>query len=259
MGLLRSAGAVVIFAVSASALAAQSPAQAAFDSASLAWDAGRYPEALSRLERLLTGPSRDTLRRQIALLTGEYYRTVELAPDGQDLTWSTDGSRLAYETELTEVPRTIVLRFGDDGRVAGADTLPGRGAIFSPDAGSIAYLATAPSAALDSARALLAATPAGAGSEGARRHLEQQAAVRRLETAAARVVFRTLADGQERVTETPGIAGRALVFAGDGAEAVLHLVAAGDDGSARLFRITGGGAEPLTQAPAVSSVPLAGV
>jgi Tol biopolymer transport system component len=259
MGLLGSAGFVVTLAVSTSALAAQSPAQAAFDSASLAWDAGRSPEALSRLDRLLTGPSRDTLRRQIALLTGEYYRTVELAPDGQDLTWSTDGSRLAYETELTEVPRIIVLRFGDDGRVAGADPLPGRGAIFSPDAGSIAYLSTAPSPALDSARALLAATPAGAGSEGARRHMEQQAAVRRLETAAARVVIRTLADGQERVTETPGIAGRALVFAGDGAEAVLHLVAASDDGSARLYRITGGAAEPLTQAPAVSSVPLAGV
>ena len=260
MGWLRSGYIVVALAVSPSALAAQSPAQVAFDSASLAWDAGRYPEALSRLERLLTGSSRDTLRRQIALLTGEYYRTVELAPDGQDLTWSTDGSRLAYETELTDVPRTIMLRFGDDGRVAGADTLPGRGAVFSPDVGAIAYLSTAPSPALDSARALLAATPAGAGSEGARRHLEQQAAVRRLETAAARVVVRTLADRQERVTETPGIAGRALVFAGDGAEAVLHLVAiSGDDGVARLYRITGGAAEPLAQAPTVSSVPLAGV
>jgi hypothetical protein len=259
MGLFRSGGIGVALAAATSALAAQTPAQVAFDSASLAWEAGRYPEALSRLERLLTGPSRDTLRRQIALLTGEYYRTVELATDGQDLTWSSDGLRLAFETELTEVPRTIVLRFGDDGRVAETDTLPGRGAVFSPDAGSIAYLGTAPSPALDSARALLAATPAGAGSDGARRHLEQQAVVRRLETAASRVVIRTLADNQEHVTETPGIAGRALVFAGDGAEAVLHLVAAGEDGSARLYRMAGGAAEPLGQAPAPSSVPLAGV
>jgi peptidase M28-like protein/WD40 repeat protein len=259
MGGVRSGAIAVALAVTASALAAQSPAQVAFDSASLAWDAGRYPEALSRLERLLTGPSRDMLRRQIALLTGEYYRTVELAPDGQDLTWSSDGRRLAFETELTEVPRTIVLRFGDDGRVSGADTLPGRGAVFSPDAGAIAYLGTAPSPALDSARALLAATPAGAGSEGARRHLAQQAEVRRLETAAARVVVRTLADGQERVVETPGIAGRALVFAGDGAEAVLHLIAAGEDGSAHLYRVASGAPQSLDQAPAVTSVPLAGV
>jgi hypothetical protein len=259
MRLLRWGPIAVGLAVSTTALAAQSPAQVAFDSASLAWEAGRYPEALSRLERLLAGPSRDTLRRQIALLTGEYYRTVELAPDGQALTWSSDGRRLAFETELTEVPRTIVLRFGDDGRVAGADTLSGRGAVFAPDAGAIAYLGTAPSPALDSARALLAATPAGAGSEGARRHLELQAQVRRLETAGARVVVRTLADGQDRVIETPGIAGRALVFAGDGAEAVLHLVVTGEDGSARLYRIAGGAAEPLSQAPAVSSVPVAGV
>jgi hypothetical protein len=259
MGGVRSGAIAVALTVTASALAAQSPAQVAFDSASRAWEAGRYPEALSRLERLLAGPSRDTLRRQIALLTGEYYRTIELAPDGQDLTWSSDGRRLAVETELTEVPRTIVLRFGDDGRVAGADTLPGRGAVFSPDAGVIAYLGTAPSAALDSARALLAATPAGAGSDGARRHLAQQAEVRRQETAAARVVVRTLADAQERVIETPGIAGRALVFAGDGAEAVLHLIAAGEDGSARLYRVAGDAPQPLDQAPAVSSVPLAGV
>src|SRR3954452_1660221 len=105
-------------------LLAQDAGRVAFDSASLAWDAGRYPEALARLERLLTGPSRDTLRRPIALLTGEYYRTTELALDGQDLVWSREGRRLAFGTAVAEVPRAIVLRFGDDGRVAGADTLP---------------------------------------------------------------------------------------------------------------------------------------
>jgi hypothetical protein len=259
MGPLRSGLIGLALALSAPVVSAQDAARAAFDSASLAWDAGRYPEALSRLERLLTGPSRDTLRRPIALLTGEFYRTVELAPDGQDLTWSPDGRRLAYEVEVAEVPRTVVLRFGDDGRVAGADTLPGRGAVFSPDGGAIAYLGTAPSPALDSARSVLAATPVQAGSDGARRHLEQQAVVRRLERAAARVVVRTLADRRDRAVETPGLGGRALVFAGDGAEAVLHLVAAGEDGSARLYRVSGGAAEPMGQAPAVSSVPLAGV
>ena len=71
---------------------------------SLAWDAGRYPEALARLERLLTGPNRDTLRRPIALLTGECYRTTELALDGQGLVWSRDGRRLAFGTSVAEVP-----------------------------------------------------------------------------------------------------------------------------------------------------------
>jgi hypothetical protein len=259
MSMLRSGWTVLALALVPPALFAQDAARVAFDSASLAWDAGRYPEALGRLERLLTGPSRDTLRRPIALLTGEYYRTIELAPDGQDLVWSRDGRRLAFGTAVAEVPRTIVLRFGDDGRVAGADTLPGRRAVFSPDGGSIAYLGTSPSADLDSARSLLAATPDGAGSDGARRRQEQQAIVRRLETGAARVVVRTLADGRERVIETPGLGGQALVFAGDGAEAVLHLVASGQDGTPRVYRMAEAGAEPLAGAPPVSTVPLAGV
>jgi hypothetical protein len=172
MSMLRPGWTVLALALPALApaatLTAQDAGRVAFDSASLAWDAGRYPEALARLERLLTGPNKDTLRRPIALLTGEYYRTTELARDGQGLTWTRDGRRLAFVTVVSEVPRTIVLRFGEDGRVAGADTLPGRRAVFSPDGGSIAYLGTAPSAELDSARSLLAATPAGAGSEGAR-------------------------------------------------------------------------------------------
>jgi hypothetical protein len=259
MSMLRSGWTVLALALVPPALFAQDAARVAFDSASLAWGAGRYPEALGRLERLLTGPSRDTLRRPIALLTGEYYRTLELAPDGQDLVWSRDGRRLAFGTAVAEVPRTIVLRFGDDGRVAGADTLPGRRAVFSPDGGSIAYLGTSPSADLDSARSLLAATPDGAGSDGARRRQEQQAIVRRLETGAARVVVRTLADGRERVIETPGLGGQALVFAGDGAEAVLHLVASGQDGAPRVYRMAEAGAEPLAGAPPVSTVPLAGV
>ena len=259
MSMFRSGWTVVALALAPPALSAQDAARVAYDSASLAWDAGRYPEALARLERLLTGPSRDTLRRPIALLTGEYYRTTELALDGQDLVWSRDGRRLAFGTAVAEVPRTIVLRFGDDGRVAGADTLPGRRAVFSPDGGSIAYLGTAPSAELDSARGLLAATPAGAGSDGARRRQEQQAIVRRLETGVARIVVRTLADGRERVIETPGLGGQALVFAGDGAEAVLHLVASGEDGAPRLYRVGGTAAEPLGGAPPVSTVPFAGV
>ncbi|MFL5516909.1 MAG: M20/M25/M40 family metallo-hydrolase [Gemmatimonadales bacterium] len=261
MSMLRPGWTILTLTLLAPAptLLAQDAGRAAFDSASLAWDTGRYPEALSRLEKLLTGPDRDTLRRPIALLTGEFYRTAELARDGQGLVWSRDGRRLAFTTEVAEVPRTIVLRFGEDGRVAGADTLPGRRAVFSPDGGSIAYLATAPSAELDSARSLLAATPAGAGSEGARQHQEQQAVVRRLETAAARVVVRSLANGQERVIETPGLNGQALVFAGDGAEAVLHLVASGEDGAPRLYRVSGTAAEPLGGVPPVSTVPLAGV
>ena len=69
----------------------------------------------------------------------------------------------------------------------------------------------------------------------------------------------TIIFGQERVIETPGLGGQALVFAGDGAEAVLHLVASGEDGTPRLYRIGGTAAEALGGAPPVSTLPLAGV
>lgn len=238
-------------------LAAQAGPGVAFDSASLAWEAGRYPEALARLERLLTGPDRDALRRPIALLTGEYYRTTELAPDGRDLRWSADGRRLSFLTTVDEAPRTILLGFGADGRVASTDTLFGRAAAFSLDGGEIAYIGTAPSAELDSARRALAATPLEAGSEGARKRMEQQAVVRRLEAGAARVVIRTLADGHERVVATPGIAGVALAYGGNPGAAVLYLVA-GEQTGGQLYRVELSGAEPVRGAPPVSGQPLPG-
>ena len=55
-------------------LEAQVPGRIAFDSAAYAWEAGRYPEALERLRRLLAGPARDTLLEPIALLTRTPFR-----------------------------------------------------------------------------------------------------------------------------------------------------------------------------------------
>ena len=230
-----------------------------FDSASLAWDAGRYPEALSRLERLLTGPNRDTLRRPIALLTGEYYRTTELALDGQGLVWSRDGRRLAFTPRWPRCPGPSCS--------ASATTAASPARTRCRDAGrcSPPMEARSPTSARlrrrSSTRRAASSPrrPRAPGSDGARQRQEQQAIVRRLETGAARVVVRTLADGQERVIETPGLGGQALVFAGDGAEAVLHLVASGEDGAPRLYRVSGTAAEPLGGAPPVSTVPFAGV
>src|SRR5688572_4308329 len=88
---------------------AQVPAGVAFDSAKYAWDAGRYPEALQRLERLLTGPARDSLLAPIALLTGELYRTRELAPDASDPRWSPAGALLAYEIGGDSARRSVLL------------------------------------------------------------------------------------------------------------------------------------------------------
>ena len=102
---------------------AQTPGRVAFDSARYAWEAGRYPEALERLERLLTGPHHDSLLAPIALLTGELYRTRELATDASDPRWNPDGARLAYEIGGDSVRRSVLLDANDP--AARPDTLPG--------------------------------------------------------------------------------------------------------------------------------------
>ena len=117
---------------------AQAPARVAFDSARYAWEAGEYPDALRRLERLLSGPHRDSLLAPIALLTGELYRTRELAPDASDPRWSPDGALLLYEIGGDSARRSVVLDANEPG--ARPDTLPGYGAAFSPDGAELAYL-----------------------------------------------------------------------------------------------------------------------
>ena len=121
-------------------LESQVPARVAFDSAAYAWEGGRYPEALARIERLLTGPQRDTLLEPIALLTGELYHTRALAPDGSDPRWSRDGRRLLYEIGSESDRRSVMLDLGDAGAPARPDTLPGHAAAVSPDGAEIAYL-----------------------------------------------------------------------------------------------------------------------
>jgi hypothetical protein len=121
---------------------AQAPARLVFDSAYYAWQAGRYVESLGRLERLLTGPSRDSLLTPVALLTGELYRTREIAPDAADPRWSPDGSLLAFDIGGDSARRSVLVNLSESGPLR-PDTLPGYAATFAPDGSEIAYIAAA--------------------------------------------------------------------------------------------------------------------
>ena len=140
--MLRRTCAVMLAMVGlAPAAAAQTPARVPYDSAAYAWQAGRYGEALERLERLLTGPARDSLLAPIALLTGELYRTREIAPDAADPRWSPD----AGDARLRDRRRLgTALRAASTSATSGPlrlDTLPGYAATFAPDGSEIAYIA----------------------------------------------------------------------------------------------------------------------
>lgn len=117
-----------------------------FDAAYAAWDRGDYVVALEGLERLLASPGGAALLADVAVLTGERYRTIEVAPDGTNPRWSPDGRHAAYDLP-GDAPRTVVVAVRD-GSVRAVAELAGRGAVFSPDGSRVAWLRTADPEAL---------------------------------------------------------------------------------------------------------------
>src|SRR5687767_2089268 len=97
MALVRFAALVISLSFMGSAAAQLSSdsisaaARARYDTAFYAWQRGDYPTALAGFERLLTSPEGDRVLEPIALLTGELYRTISVARDGQAPRWSPDG------------------------------------------------------------------------------------------------------------------------------------------------------------------------
>src|SRR5687768_10307209 len=104
-----------LVAVLAAPLTAQPAAQARYDSAYVAWRTGDYPNALARLERLLSSSDGARFREPIALLTGELYRTATVAPDGANLRWSADGKYASFTTGGGRVSHVVTVD-GDSAR-----------------------------------------------------------------------------------------------------------------------------------------------
>jgi hypothetical protein len=183
------------------ALSAQDPGRAAFDSAAIAWDDGRFDEALARFERLLTGADAERWRDTIAVLTGERYRTYPVAPHGNRALWSADGRWAAVEHgarwassggrarlfpfDRDSTPRVTFLRPAGDS-LAAAYTVEGWSTVFL-----------------------------GGGDRAARLVGEP---------GYARIVVRDLATGGDYPVAVPGLHATQLADAGDGRLLVVHIV-----------------------------------
>src|SRR5687767_11766886 len=114
MMLARSGSLVAVVSLVGSAAIAQAPrdslpatAHARFDTAFVAWQRGDYPTALAGLERLLTSADGERALESIALLTGELFRTIPVAPDGQTLRWSADGRFASFTTNGGRVTHVL--------------------------------------------------------------------------------------------------------------------------------------------------------
>lgn len=207
---------------------------AAHDSSRIAWERGDYVDALARWERLLGQPGAEALHRDIALVTGEWYPAVELAPDGRAPRWSADGRYLAFSTGDGTAQRTTVLDVGGATPRTVA-TAAGGSAVFAADGRTLYLVRVEETAALRAAQEELAAAP---DANARRRAL---ASVQRAQREASRLVSRDLRNGRERVLALPdglvplGLApatqGGVLVIAGasdEVRESVLLHAGAGD-------------------------------
>src|SRR5690606_29918209 len=142
---------------------AQVPAAAAaFDSARIAWASGDYVDALTTLDRILAGGQGAAMLDSVALLTGELYRTTELAPDGRNVRWSADGRHVLIDAGVGKPPSTTILTLQDQAEILPQTTIAGAfAATLSPDGSRIAYLTIDEDAELRAARARLDSLRAG--------------------------------------------------------------------------------------------------
>ena len=132
-----------IFATLAVSGAAQS-ASAELKAARAAWDVGDYPKALTALLALLDGSQGEKLRREIALLTGEWHPVREIAKDARGLQISRDGRFASYSVPVDRrsrrAPTMRVVNL--DGAVRVLVERQASASALAPDGSVVAFLAT---------------------------------------------------------------------------------------------------------------------
>ncbi len=171
------------------AVAATDSPEAVFDDARLAWDAGEYVQALEGFLAVLEGEYSDDLFDQIALITGELYRTVDIAKDGRNLRFSPDGRLVAYDHD----GYTHIVDVSGEGPER-VDRFEGASFAFAPDGQHGVYLKTEEPAEMDDLAERFQEA-ADAGDRGAMRQI--QAELEWLMAQHTTLVHRSLGSGDE--------------------------------------------------------------
>ena len=152
---------IPIVALAASmSLAAQDRGQQQYDAAYNAWDAGHYPEALQGFQKLLGAPDGERFVDPVALLTGELYRSIEVARPDQFVVnitatnaprWSPDGRHLAFEATAGGRRTSHIYRL-EDRTPRHVATFDGYGVSFAFAGTQVAFLRTMEDDELKAAR-----------------------------------------------------------------------------------------------------------
>ncbi len=225
--------------------------RAPYDTAYYAWQRGDYPAALAGLERILTSTDGNRLLEPIALLTGELYRTISVAPDGQAPRWSGDGRYASFTTNGGRLTNVIAL---DGDSVRAVASITGVALVFAPSGDRVAYLAIDETRELRSARSLadslLRAQEFG-------RLQRQRQEVTRLEQEAARIMVRDLRSGATEELRAPELAKRALVFGPDGSSLYLVGGPANDRTRTDIYALsTSAAPRAISSGPGIKSSPV---
>jgi Tol biopolymer transport system component len=255
MSFARFISLTVALAGVVSASLAQSPRDTvhspALDSAYFAWEAGDYPAALAGFERILSSAQGDRFLERIALITGELYRTIQVAPNGQSLRWSADDRFVSFTTEGGRTINIVAIT-GDSVRAVAS--FPGVEAVFAPVGDRIAYFAIDETPELRGARALadslLRAQEFG-------RFQRQRQEVVRLEQQAARVMVRDLRSGETQELRAPGLSKRGLAFGRDGTTMYIVGSTTGDRTKTDIYLLsTTGEPRSVTTGPGIKGTPV---
>jgi len=199
--LLLVLAALLVVAPRPAAQVAPSGAAADYRTGLAHWNAGRYHEALPRLLSVLQSPDAAEYLEPIALLTGEWYPSVEVAADGRAPRLSPDGRFVSYEVGPATAPVTRIVRAEAGGPVVAE--VAGAGVVFNATSTQVAWIRRPEGAAWTSAQSVPLGAAWALARDGA-------------------LMVRDLATGAERQVDTGNLLKATPQFAADG-QALLFV------------------------------------
>jgi len=178
-----------------------------------AWDRGDYLLALKGFENLLLSSQEEAVFERIALITGSLFKIKQVAPDGRNPRFSSDGKYLAIDSGPREAPQVLIFRAGQDfEKIAELKALR---AVFSPAGPFLAYLQLPETGEIVSLRKELAQLSSSPSPDRAK-IFSLQARLTLLEAQEATLVLRDLESRAERLLNTGSLFKSEIVFSPDG-------------------------------------------
>lgn len=205
-----------------------------FEAAVRDWDVGDYAAAIETFDRLLKTESGDVFFRDIALLTGELFQTIEVAEWGTNPVWASDGPFFSYQQGGEDGIVTKIISFENESPREIA-TIGGTGAKLIAFGTAVAYLKVDRGTEFSTKRQA-AFSEITVRSRAAFERFNRK--VRDLEAEYSTVVIRDIASSEERIVQTPGLGVYEIHFHPAGEKMYLVASEAGISSTKDIYELT---------------------